>query len=248
MPSFDGARRQDWHVKLYLTINAQHLCCSYPTDVFLMSFLPRKYPCSFAPPKGIEKQGVDASTARGLVPFKKVVPAPPRLLSSCYVHFHQKQAKWKMPSPLFSSRRRVKTCNWLFQLYSRLWGRKERMSHSFRGHQASYQLGIWPFETKEVGVGQNPQNLIWANPVLVWNTAKWTAAIKVKQKMILTRWTQETTFYGIAADKERGLRFLGGMTFVPSWETTDPHGGPLLASLSPRCRKELRPRYLLLSL
>ena len=56
MPTFDDARRQDGHVRLYLVMTAQRLCCRYPTDVFLMSFLPRKYPCVFAPPKGIEKQ------------------------------------------------------------------------------------------------------------------------------------------------------------------------------------------------
>lgn len=44
--------------------------------------------------------------------------------------------------------------------------------------------------------------------------AKWTAAAKIKQKMILTTRTQETTFYGIAADTGRGLRFLGGVILL----------------------------------
>lgn len=103
MPVFVDARRHGGHVRLCLVITAQRLGCGCPTDVFLMSFLPGKYLCIFAPLKGTKKKRESRSKGLTWASPEEVVPVPPRLLSSCYVHFHQKQAKWKMPSPPFSS-------------------------------------------------------------------------------------------------------------------------------------------------
>lgn len=242
MPAFVVARRQDGHGSLRLAITAQHVCCSYPTDVFLMYSLPRKYPCSFAPPKGIEKQKGWRGHRPRTCPFEKVVPAPPRLLSSCYVHFHQKQAKWKMPSPLFSSPETGQDLQLTFPALLKV-AREKGTGESLLSRTASKlstgDLTLWD---KGSGRWAKPakSDLSKASPCLKHGQVDSRHENKAKDDLDNTN-PGNHVLWDCRRYGERVKVSWRRDTFVPSWETADPHRGPLLASLSSRCRKSSDP-------
>ena len=143
-----------------------------------------------------------------------------------------------MPSPLFSS---PETCQDLQLTFPALFKvvREKGMDESLLSRTASKlstgDLTLWD---RRSGRWAKPakSDLSKSNPCLKH------CQVDIKRKMVSTRWTQGTTFDGTVTVKRRGLRFLGGVTFVPSRETADPLGGTVFPTTPCKSVAELQKR------
>lgn len=103
MPAFVVARRQDGHGSLRLAITAQHVCCSYPTDVFLM-FPAQKIPVQLCSSEGNwEAEGLTRASPEDLSLWKSCTcPSPPPILMLCSFPSKASQVENAFPSVQFT--------------------------------------------------------------------------------------------------------------------------------------------------
>ena len=79
---------------------------------------------------------------------------------------------------------------------------------------------------------------VWAKPAkshlskshLCRKATMRTTPPKIKQRGLSPRGTRLTTFYGVDAGTGRRLRFLGGETFIATWENPQIPAGSLFSA------------------